>query len=124
MKYLIFFYKIRETLIGKPLGKSTKGKANGWSSSANSQLKLRTRWWINTAISSFANSEPAHSLGPPPNGMKLFPHVEKLPDPDEDDPHAPLFCCYVNTTNSFDETSSTKKVKKNTCLLAPPHVGH
>lgn len=29
MKYFNIFYKIRETLIGKPFGKSTKGKANG-----------------------------------------------------------------------------------------------
>jgi hypothetical protein len=31
---------------------------------------LRTKWWMNTAISSFANSDPAQSRGPPPNGMK------------------------------------------------------
>lgn len=58
------------TLMGKPLGKSTKGKAKAWSVSTSSQWKLRTKWWMNTAISSFANSDPAQSRGPPPNGMK------------------------------------------------------
>lgn len=75
--------------MGKPFGKSTKGKAKASSESANSQLKLRTKWWMNTAISSFASSDPAQSRGPPPNGMKWLPAEGPAP---LDDDRRPLFC--------------------------------
>lgn len=70
---VVFFFRHskvwRRTLMGNPLGKSTKGYAKASSLSASSQLKFKTRWWMNTAISSLASSNPAQSLGPPPNGM-------------------------------------------------------
>lgn len=83
---LMLFFLVYTTVvccrivIGRPLGKSTNGKAKAWSeSSANSQWKLRTKWWINTAISILASSDPAHSRGPPPNGMKLPSLLVALP---------------------------------------------
>jgi len=83
------------TLIGKPLGKSTKGKAKAWSAPTNSQWKFRTKWWMKTAISSFANSDPAQSRGPPPNGMKwLLLAAAAAALEQVEDPRALLCCCH------------------------------
>lgn len=50
---------------------------------------------MNTAISSLANSDPAHSRGPPPNGKKLLLVV--MLGQLEEDSRAPLFCS-INIT--------------------------
>lgn len=98
-----FYFNVwRWILMGKPFGNSTKGKTNAWSSSTNSHLKLRTKWWTKTAISSFARSDPAQSRGPPPNGMKLL-FVDGLGlglghgHPEADTGLLPLFCCITIT---------------------------
>lgn len=53
---------------------------------------------MKTAISSFANSDPAHSRGPPPNGMKLLLLVDMLGQLDEDPRNIPLFCSIITIT--------------------------